>query len=545
MQQRMQGLMMDCQLLISSILERAETLFGHKEIIGCLPDRSIHRYNYHALAQRSVKLSKALQYLGVKEGDRVATFCWNHYQHLEAYFAIANMGAVIHTLNIRLSADDLAYIVNQAEDKVIIVDQVLLPLFEKFKPFVKPENVIVIQQCDESIPLEYLVYEHVLGLGSQEIFTPFEGNENTAALLCYTSGTTGKPKGVLYSHRSVVLNAITNLLNCTGIGIIESDVVLPIVPMFHAAAWGFPFSCTFIGATQVLPGPYLDAASLIELINNHRVTITGAVPTVFMNMLNYLNDQPEKHLHLLKKIVVGGSAVPKHLMTDYKEKFGVSILHTWGMTELSPLGSTAVITSELEATTADEQLDFAMKQGMPVPLLKIRARGENGFVPWDGQSPGCLEVRGPNVASGYYMSAESSESFTEDGWFITGDIAVIHPNGFIELKDRSKDIIKSGGEWISSTLVENTLLSHHAVLDAAVIAVSDPKWIERPYAYIVLKAGHETSAEELKMFLKDKIAKFWIPDEYNFIESIPKTSVGKTQKSELRKKYFDENTNKS
>jgi fatty-acyl-CoA synthase len=509
----MEGLMMDRQLIIPSILGRAGSFFAHKEVISCLPDRSIHRYSYGSMAERAIRFSLALKNLGVKEGDRVATFCRNHYQHLEAYFAITCMGAVLHTLNIRLSAEDLTYIVNHAADKIILVDQELLPQFEKFKPFINPEKIIVIKQSYEPVPAGYLVYEEVLNLAIHEKFKPFDGDEKTAALLCYTSGTTGKPKGVLYSHRSIVLNAMSFLFSCTGIGIEENDVVLPVVPMFHASAWGFPFCSAFSGATLVLPGLYLDAPSLLALMSDYQVTITGAVPTVFVNILNYLTDNPGKYTLKLKKIIVGGSAVPQNLIKDFKEKHGITVLNTWGMTELSPLGSTAVITSEFKAATNDEQFSFANKQGIPIPLLEIRGRGENGLVAWDGKSLGELEVRGPNVASGYYMSSETSENFTEDGWLKTGDIVVIHHNGYIELKDRNKDIIKSGGEWISSILIENLLMSHHSVEDAAVIAVPDDKWMERPFAFIVLKKGQAVTSEELKEFLKDKIAKFCIPEE--------------------------------
>ena len=536
----MKGLMMDCQLLIPSILERAESLTGHKEIISRLPDKSIHRYNYKALAGRSRKLSRALQKLGIKEGDRVATFCWNHYQHLEAYFAIPATGAVIHTLNIRLSAEDLAFVINQASDKILIVDQVLLPVFEKFRADISPEKIIVIRQSDEPVCEDYLIYEEVLEWADSEIFQPFNGDENTAAMLCYTSGTTGKPKGVLYSHRSVVLNAMTLLLSCSGIGITENDVVLPVVPMFHAAAWGLPFSCAFSGASLALPGPYSDAPDLLELIAEHKVTITGGVPTVFVTMLHYLNEHQERYKLVLRQIIVGGSAAPKYLIKDFQEKHAVSVLHSWGMTELSPLGSTAPVTTEIKAKNKDLQLEYAGKQGQPVPFLKVRGKTEHGWIPWDGQSPGELEVRGPCVASGYYLADEPSESFTDDGWFKTGDIAVIHPNGFIELKDRTKDIIKSGGEWISSITLENTLMSHPSVSDAAVIGIPDTKWIERPCAYLVLKEGHKVSAVEFREFLKDKVAKFWIPEEYHFIESMPKTSVGKTMKSALRSKYLEE-----
>jgi fatty-acyl-CoA synthase len=540
----MDGLMMDRQLIIPLILNRAETLFGHKEIISCLPDRSIHRCCYSSLAERVKKLSRALVNIGVREGDRIATFCRNHYQHLEAYFAVPGMGAVLHTLNIRLGTEDLVYIINHAADKIIMVDQELLPLFEKIQPYINPEKVIVIQQSDKPVPAGYIMYEELPNLGTRERFSPFDGNENTAALLCYTSGTTGKPKGVLYSHRSVVLNAMSFLLSCTGIGIDEGDVVLPVVPMYHAAAWGFPFCAAFSGATLVLPGTYLDAPSLLTLIADHQVTITGGVPTVFINILNYLTDHHQKYLLKLKKIILGGSAVPLNLIREYKEKYGISVLNTWGMTELSPLGCTAVLTSELKAKTDDCQFDFTKKQGLPIPLLEIRGRNENGLVAWDGQTLSELEVRGPCVASGYYLSAESASNFTEDGWLKTGDIVVIHPNGYVDLQDRNKDIIKSGGEWISSILLESLLMSHHSVEDAAVIAVPDAKWMERPHAFIVLRKGHAATTEELKEFLKDKVAKFCIPDKCTFTDSIPKTAVGKTQKYALRKRYFEENPEK-
>jgi fatty-acyl-CoA synthase len=533
----MKGLMMDYQLTLPTILRRAETLFGSKQIISRLPDKTIHRYTYRDFATRTKKLAVALRQLGVRQGDRVATLCWNHYQHLEAYFAIPCSGAIVHTLNLRLSPDDLTYIVNHAEDKIIIVDQVLLPLFEKFKSAINVTNVIVIGQGKDPLPNGYLNYEDVLASGDASKFEPFEADEYSAACLCYTSGTTGKPKGVLYSHRSIMLHSMSFMVSCGGAGVNERDVVLPVVPMFHACAWGFPFNSAFVGATQVLPGPHLDAESLLQLFESEKVTLSAGVPTVMLSILNKLESNPNQYKLFLRLIVVGGSSAPRHLVKAFDERYGIQILHSWGMTELSPLGSTAVITSEVENTSKEEQYNYSMKQGLPVPFVEIRGRSESGLIPWDGMTMGELEVRGPWVAASYYRDTESNEKFTSDGWLKTGDMVTISPNGCIEIKDRSKDVIKSGGEWISSIMLENALMSHPSVLEAAVIAVPDVKWMERPYAYVVLKENKTVSPDELKEFLSDKVAKFWIPEGYAIVSSIPKTSVGKFLKSALRDQH--------
>jgi fatty-acyl-CoA synthase len=533
----MRGLMMEYQLTIPTILRRAETLFGKKEIVSRLPDKSIHRYTYRDFALRTKKLGVALHRLGVRHGDRVATLCWNHYQHLEAYFAIPCMGAVVHTLNLRLSPDDLTFIVNHAEDKIIIVDQVLLPLLEKFKSKISPSSIIVIPQINQPIPDGYLSYEDVVASGDASQFEPFEGDEYSAASMCYTSGTTGKPKGVLYSHRSIMLHSMSCLVSCCGLGITEMDVVLPVVPMFHASAWGFPFNCTFVGATQVLPGPHLDAESLLQLFDTEKVTVTGGVPTVMLGILNKLDAEPKKYKLVLRNVLVGGSAVPRFLVKAFDERHQIKVLQGWGMTETSPLGSTSVLTSQLMNASKEEQYDHTAKQGLPAPFVEIRGRNESGFIPWDGSTMGELEVRGPWISSSYYRDLEPEGKFTSDGWFKTGDIVTINDEGCIEVKDRSKDVIKSGGEWISSVALENTLMGHPSVLEAAVIAVPDEKWMERPYAYVVPKEGKTLSQEELKQFLETKFVKFWIPEGYDFVQTIPKTSVGKFLKSALREKY--------
>lgn len=531
---------MEYQLTLPTILRRAETFFPGKEIVSCLPDKSIHRYTYRDMAQRAKKLAVALQKLGIGRGDRVATLSWNHYQHLETYFAVPCMGAIVHPLNLRFSPDELTYIVNHAEDKIIIVDQVLLPLFEKFKSAVKLSAVIVIPQTGEPLPEGYLNYEDVVAGGEESLFEPFEEDEYAAAFMCYTSGTTGKPKGILYSHRSIMLHAMPFLFSSCGLGITERDVVLPIVPMFHAGAWGFPYNCTFVGAAQVFPGPYLDAESLLRLFESEKVTITGGVPTVLMSILNKLDSDPQRYKLYLRGMALGGSAMPRFLIKSFDERYGIKVLHTWGMTEMSPLGSTSVVTAEMERAPKEEQYDHATKQGRPVPFVEIRGRNEFGLIPWDGETAGELEVRGPFIAASYYGDADPGGKFTPDGWLKTGDIVTISREGYIEIKDRSKDVIKSGGEWISSVALENALMCHPSVLEAAVIGVPDEKWMERPFAYVVPKEGQPVSPDELKDFLAGKFAKFWIPEGYAFIDVIPKTSVGKFLKVALRERYEKE-----
>jgi fatty-acyl-CoA synthase len=533
----MRGLMMDYQLTLPTILRRAESLFGKKEIISRLPDKSIHRYTYSDLAIRAKKLATALHGHGIRKGDRVATLSWNHYQHLEAYFAVPCMGAILHPLNLRLSPDDLEYIVHHAEDKIIIVDQVLLPLLEKFKSSIHVSNIIVIPQTGEPLCEEYLNYEDVVAGGGEGTFEPFEEDEYAAAFMCYTSGTTGKPKGVLYSHRSIMLHTMSFLLASLGAGITEHDVLLPIVPMFHASAWGFPYSCAFVGATQVFPGSHLDAESLLQLYESEKVTVTAGVPTVLMSILDKLDRDPLKYKLFLRTIIAGGSSAPRRLFKSFQERYGIKMLNTWGMTEMSPLGTTSVMNSRLAQASKEEQYDHAVKQGMSVPFVEIRARSELGFIPWDGETMGELEVRGPWVASSYYRDSGTQEKFTNDGWLRTGDIVTISEDGYIEIKDRSKDVIKSGGEWISSIAIENALMEHPAVREAAVIGVPDEKWIERPFAYVAMKEGKTVSSNELREFLSGKFAKFWIPDNFAIIEHIPKTSVGKFMKSALRDRY--------
>ncbi len=535
----MKGLMMDYQLTISTILRRSESLFARKEIITRLPDKTIHRYTYGDFATRTKKLIIALKKLGVKDGDRVATLCWNHYQHLETYFAVPCSGSVLHTLNLRLSADDLEFIVNHADDKVIIVDQVLLPLFYKFRDKIKPEKIIVIPNADQPVPDGMLNYEDLIAASDITDFEFAELDENTAAAMCYTSGTTGRPKGVLYSHRSIVLHSLISSF-ADGLGIRENDIVLPVVPMFHVNAWGLPYTCTMVGATHVFPGPHLDPPSLLELFDNERVTVTAGVPTIWMGILNVLDADPKKYtLDALRCLIVGGSAAPKSMIQGFQERHNLRVLHAWGMTETSPLGTICMLTSEIEEEPKDVQYTYRAKQGIPVSFVEIRGRSEEGIIPWDNNTMGELELRGPWIAKAYYNTPDDEQKFTEDGWFRTGDIVTIDQKGYIEIKDRSKDVIKSGGEWISSVALEGMLMGHPSVAEAAVIAIADEKWTERPLACVVLKEGKQATKEELRKFLEPHFAKFQIPDAFEFVKEIPKTSVGKFKKSALREKFKD------
>ncbi len=534
----MKGSMMDYQLTLSSIVKRAEALFGAKEIITRLPDRSFHRYTYTDFTRRAKKLAVALAKLGVRPGDRVATFCWSHHQHLEAYFGVPMMGAVLHTLNLRLHPDDLTYIVNHAEDRVLLVDKVLLPLFARFQDRIKVEHVVVIDEAGEA-PEGTLSYEVLLDDADENAFQAPDLDENDAAAMCYTSGTTGRPKGVLYSHRAIVLHSLASAM-AGSLAIQESDVVLPVVPMFHANAWGMPFTATMVGATQVFPGPHLDPVSLLEDYQQEQVTVTAGVPTIWLGLLQTLDKKPGTYdLSRMRALIVGGSAAPEGMIRGFQERHGLTVVHAWGMTETTPLGTVSLLWSSLESEPEDTRYKYRAKQGVPVPLVEIRARGTDGYVPWDGKTYGELEVRGPWVAGAYYNSPESADRFTEDGWFRTGDVVTIDPLGYMEIQDRTKDLIKSGGEWISSVALENALMGHPAVAEAAVIAVPDERWQERPLGVVVLKEGQAATVEELRGWLADRFAKWWVPEAIEFVPEIPRTAAGKFLKSALREKFHN------
>lgn len=533
----MRGLMMDFPLTVPAMVRRAEALFPERHVVSRRPDRTLDRRTYADIMDRARRLAVALRDLGVSRGDRVATLAWTHHRHLEAYLAVPSMGAVLHTLNLRLHPDDLAFIVADAGDSVVLVDESLLPLLAQVRAQVPIPRVIVFRWGSEPVASTDLDYETLLAAADPRQAVETALDENDAASMCYTSGTTGRPKGVVYSHRALTLHSLAlGMRDSLGLG--RDDTILPIVPMFHVNAWGLPYSAAFFGCHQVLPGPHLDARSVAELLAGERVTFTAGVPTVWLALLHELDTNPGRYdLSALRALVVGGSAAPLSMIRDYEERHGIHVIHAWGMTEMTPVGTVCNLPHELRDAPVNERYRYRAKQGTPLPLVEIRARGDHGLVPWDGETLGELEVRGPWIAASYYHSDEGDSRFCEDGWFKTGDIVRITPSGCMELADRTKDLVKSGGEWISSVALENTLMGHPAVAEAAVIAVPHPKWDERPFAAVVLKPGQQASADDLRAFLAPHFAKWWLPDTIAFIDAIPKTSAGKFLKSALRETF--------
>ena len=521
--------MMDFQLTLPPLLRRAETYFGGREIVTRLPDRSFHRYTYRDLARRSKQLAVALARLGLERGDRVATLCWNHHQHLEAYFGVPCGGFVLHTINIRLHPTDLAYIANHAGDRVLIVDRSLLPLYELVRADTAFEHVFVVEDS----------YEELLDGADSGDWREPDLDEREAAAMCFTSGTTGRPKGVLYSHRSTVLHALGVATRApSGMTITERDAILPVVPMFHVNAWGYPYVAAMTGTKLVLPGPYLDPESLLEDFATEGVTWAAGVPTIWLGLLRTLDANPGRwDLSRLRGMLVGGSAAPRSMIAAYQERHGIVVSQGWGMTETSPVASCTEFVGDLRDADEETRFDVAAMAGLPLPLVEVRARVGDEEVTWDGESMGELEVRGPWVAASYYEAPEAADRWTEDGWFRTGDIVSIDPRGFIQIKDRAKDVIKSGGEWISSIALENALMGHPAVAEAAVIATPHERWQERPLGVVVLKAGASVSAEELREFLAPQFAKWWLPDHIEFVAEIPKNAVGKFRKTVLREQF--------
>jgi fatty-acyl-CoA synthase len=530
----MQSTMMQFPLTLDHILERAGKLFGSSEIVSRLPDRKLHRYAYGDFHRRARALAGALQRLGLQRGDRVATLMWNHYAHLEAYFAAPCAGGVLHTLNLRLHPDDIAHIASHAGDRFLIVDDVLLPLYEKFRDRVRFEQVIVVPLSDGKPAGDYADYEALIADAAP--LSPPPLNEYDAAGMCYTSGTTGKPKGVVYSHRSIVLHSLaTATVDHMGVG--HADAVCPVVPMFHVNAWGIPFTAVMMGSKLVFPGPHLDAESLLDLYQSEQVTLTAGVPTIWMSILQALEKAPARwRLAAGMRMVVGGAAVPEAMIRAF-DQFGLRVTHGWGMTETSPVGTVNYLKRELDGASADEQYTARAKQGVPLPFFEVRAMGGEGEAPWDGAAMGELQVRGPWVAARYHDLDQESDKWTADGWFRTGDIVTIDPAGYVKITDRIKDLVKSGGEWISSIDLENALASHPKVAEAAVIAVPHSKWGERPLAVVVSRTGGAPSEGELRAHLAPKFAKFWLPDGFVFEKEMPRTATGKILKAVLRERY--------
>jgi len=540
MSQMLQSLMQDdFQLTLNHIRRRLGTCNQGAEVVTLLDDGSVRRAAHAEVSKRIDLLARALAGLGVGPGDRVGTFAWNNQRHFELYFAVPCMGAVLHTLNIRLFEEQLTYIVNHAEDKVIFVDGSLVAALAKLAPtFDTVAHYVVLADSDADVPdLEKLPgalrYEDLLehaDSGSSQPFDYPELDERQAAALCYTSGTTGNPKGVLYSHRSISLHSSATLMTDAN-GLSRADRVLAVVPMFHANAWGLPYGAALAGADLILPDRFLAAEHLTKLIAAERPTQMGCVPTIFADVLRYADEHSDVDLSSLTNAACGGSAVPRSLMKDFEERHGVRIFQAWGMTETSPVATYA---RPREAEHDDAYWDDRARQGRPLPWVELRlVDDDGGEVPWDGQSTGEIEVRGPWIAAGYFRDDSAGEKF-DAGWLRTGDIAAVDEKAFVQITDRAKDVIKSGGEWISSVELENELMAHPDVVEAAVIAKPDERWAERPLCCVVLREPNAATPEQLVEHLSGRVAKWWLPDEFAFIAEIPKTSVGKFDKKVLR-----------
>ena len=531
----MQGLMMSYPLTLTHILERSAKLFPRQQIASKTSD-GMHRYSFADYHRRVHALAHTLATLGIKPGDRVGTLCWNSFRHLELYFAIPCYGAVIHTLNLRLASDQLAYIINHADDQVIFADASLVPILDAICdqiPCVKRIVILPDQDCPTAD------HEQLLHSAPSEPFPWPQLDENTAAATCYTSGTTGNPKGVLYTHRSLFLHSFA-LAMADNFAISERDTILQVVPMFHANGWGIPFAAVMAGSRIILPGRDLQPANLADLIQNERVTFTGGVPTVWMTLYGYLETHPHD-LSSLRMIVAAGSAMPRQFIEWYEKKHGVHFRLAWGMSETTPIATFMAVKQDLEKLPEKAHFDLLARHGLPVAGVDIRIVDAEGVqLPWDGTTMGELQTRGPWVCSGYYNDPRGDESFCE-GWFRTGDVATIDPEGYLQIMDRTKDLVKSGGEWIPSVDLENAIMAHPKVMEAAVIAVFHPKWQERPLACIAPLEQYrdEITKQEILDFLATKVAKWWLPDDIVFLEAVPKTSVGKFNKRALREQFKD------
>ena len=529
----MRSTMMNYPLTLAHLLERAGQLYGASEIVSRLPDRSLHRHHYQDFRRRAMRLGGALQQAGLKPGDRVATLMWNHYAHLEAYFGVPCAGGVLHTLNLRLHPDDIRYIAQHGGARFLIIDDVLLPLLEKSAAHACFERVIVVPLTGKPVA-GHDDYEQFIAQG-HPLAAP-ELDENDAAVMCYTSGTTGRPKGVTYSHRALVLHSLTCAMpNILGLSM--HDCVCPVVPMFHVNAWGLPYTGVLAGCKMVFPGPHLDAVSLLELYEAEQVTFTAGVPSIWAGILQALERTPQAwKLTKGMRMLVGGAAAPEAMIRAF-DRHQLSVLHAWGMTETTPLGTVCHLKPQLAHASEDERYAYRSKQGLPAPLVETRIMTENGEAPWDGATMGELQVKGPWIAASYYELAAEVDKWTEDGWFCTGDVATIDAAGYVKLTDRIKDLIKPGGEWISSLDVEARLVEHPAVQEAAVIAIPDERWGERPLAVIVLKPGASASANELRAILASQFARHVLLFGFEFVEAIQRTSTGKMMKSKLREQF--------
>jgi len=531
------GLMMDTPLTLRMAYDRARKVFGDVEIVTKTAGGTA-RTTWGEVCERAGRLASALAAMGIEPGDRVATFAWNSSRHLELYLAVPCMGAVLHMLNIRLHPEQVAWIANHAEDAVVFVDDSLLPVFSKIAPHLKSVKRFIVMG-DGPLPETTLSpverYEDLIEASSPDFEWP-SLDESDACAMCYTSGTTGDPKGVVYSHRSMLLHALMSGMVDTN-AVSQRDRCLPVVPMFHANAWGIPWAAALTGATLVFPGPFMTPADIARLISDERVTFAAAVPTIWIGVLQELEKNLDLDLSSIDRIVAGGAAVPLSLIEAYAKR-GITVIQGWGMTETGPLASLSRLKPKIDAMPDRDRFRYRAMQGLVVPGIEFRIAGEDGTEgAWDGKSMGEVQVRGPWIARTYYNDVRAPASWTDDGWLRTGDVAVVDPEGYVQLVDRTKDLVKSGGEWISTVELENAIMAHPSVLEAAVIAVPDEKWSERPLACVVCKPGATMTKDELIAHLEPSFAKWWLPDEVEFMEEIPKTSVGKFDKKVLRARF--------
>jgi fatty-acyl-CoA synthase len=541
----MQSTMMDVPLSLNHLLERAGTLFAANEIVSRLPDKSLKRHTFAAYYRRTRSLASALQSLGLKKGDCVATLCWNHHAHLECYFGIPAAGGVMHTLNLRLSPDEIGWIAGNAQDRFLIVDDVLLPLYKQFAHLHRFEKVIVFPFSCAPVEPPFANYEALLDQGDPEGFEYAPHAEDDPVAMCYTSGTTGRPKGVVYSHRSTILHTLVASL-ADFWGLRGTDVILPVTPMFHANSWGIPYAAVMMGVKLVFPGPHLHPDDVLDLMQLEPPTLALGVPTIWMTLIQayeaaQAEGSPNKgrwHLPRGMRSLVGGAAVPEALIRAF-DRQGIWILQGWGMTETSPVCTISYPRAELRDASADERYRRAAMAGVPVPLVELRVRGDSGAdEAWDGKSVGEIQVRGPFITGRYHEVPVEADKFTSDGWLRTGDVASVDLLGFVKIADRTKDLIKSGGEWISSVDLENAIMAHPAVAEAAVVAIPDEKWSERPLACVALRPGQHATPEAFNAhLLKHGFAKWQLPERYEFIDAVPRTSTGKFWKMKLRERF--------
>ena len=534
----MRALMQDKPLLISSLIDFAAQYHSDSEIVSRTIEGPIHRYTYVEAQARSKQLANALRRLGVELGDRVATLAWNGYRHLEIYYGVSGMGAVLHTINPRLFPEQISYIANHAEDKYIFTDLTFVPLLEQVAPSLTTVKGYVVMTDEAHMPETSLpnamCYETLLAAESGDYDWP-QFDEMTASSLCYTSGTTGNPKGVLYAHRSTVLHSFAVCMQDV-LGLSSRDTVLPVVPMFHANAWGLAYAAPMCGARLVMPGAAMDGESIYQLVDEEKVTMSAGVPTVWLMLLGYMQEHGKKLPHM-DRTVIGGSAAPQSMIETFERDYDVTVIHAWGMTEMSPLGTTGVMKAKFADLPFEERLKYKVKQGRVVYGVELKITDDDGNdLPHDGEAFGHLMVRGPWITNGYFKG-EGGDVLDADGWFDTGDVATLDGEGYMQITDRSKDVIKSGGEWISSIDLENLAVGHPDVAEAAVIGIAHPKWDERPLLVIVRNPGSDVTKEAILQFMEGKIAKWWMPDDVTFVDEIPHTATGKIQKISLREQF--------